>query len=175
MLALVGFAAAFAAAGGRRGPAASAVRGVRLSPGYRRGHGHPPDRWQRLGWALPWLLFLAFPVADLVSTRGRLAVRVAPAALVVFTAAYLAVFSRMFQPAPAVGDVRELLVVAVLGVALAVWLGPAWAGLLIYVSVAAAGSLPDAGCGRRCVGAAAVCGDRRRRRTGCSPTCSSCR
>ena len=26
--------------------------------------------WQRLGWALPWLLFLAFPVADLVAT-GR--------------------------------------------------------------------------------------------------------
>ena len=42
-------------------------------------------------------------------------------------------------------------------VALAVWLGPAWAGLLIYVSVAAAGSLPESAVWPAVVGAAAVC------------------
>jgi two-component system sensor histidine kinase DesK len=112
---------------------------------------------QRLGWSVPWLLFLAFPVADLLSTPRPLAVRlVAGAALVVFTIAYLSVFSRLFQRR-AGGASWELLVVAVLAVALAVWLGPAWAGLLIYVSAAAAGSLPESAVWPAVIGAAAVC------------------
>ncbi len=99
--------------------------------------------WQRLGWALPWLLFLAFPVVDLVATDRPTAVRVAAAAgLVVFTVAYVRVFTRLFSRT-ADWPRREMLVLAVLGVALAVGLGPAWTGLLIYVSVASAGVLPQ--------------------------------
>jgi two-component system, NarL family, sensor histidine kinase DesK len=102
----------------------------------------PRGPWQRLGWALPWLLFLAFPAADLVAADRPTVVRVAAAAgLVVFTVAYVRVFVRLFSRSED-WPRRELLVLAVLGVALAVGLGPAWTGLMIYVSVASAGVLP---------------------------------
>ena len=53
--------------------------------------------WGQLGWALPWLLFQLFPVADLVTSRARLPVRiVAGVAPGVFTVAYLDVFGRAF-------------------------------------------------------------------------------
>ncbi|MGY1740007.1 MULTISPECIES: sensor histidine kinase [unclassified Blastococcus] len=97
--------------------------------------------WQRLGWAVPWLLFQFFPVADLVSTpRPGWAKAVAAAGLLAFTASYLVVFGRFFDRRPPAW--RHLAVVAVLGVALAAWLGPGWAGLMIYVSAASAGALP---------------------------------
>jgi two-component system sensor histidine kinase DesK len=103
----------------------------------------PRGPWQRLGWALPWLLFLAFPVADLVGADRPMPVRVAAAAgLAVFTVAYVRVFTRLFHRT-ADWPRREMLVLAVLGLALAVGLGPAWTGLMIYVSAAAAGSLPQ--------------------------------
>jgi two-component system sensor histidine kinase DesK len=118
----------------------------------------PPNRWQRLGWALPWLLFLAFPVADLISTpRPALTRTVALAALLLFTAAYLALFSEAFNPC-ARQLRREFVVVAALGIALAVWMGPGWAGLLIYVAAAAAVSLPDRWAWPAVVVAAVVCG-----------------
>ena len=106
---------------------------------------------------MPWLLFLAFPVADLVTTpRPVLARAVATGALAAFTIAYLIVFSRVFVrgcPRP----VRELVLVAVLGTGLAVWLGPTWAGLLIYVSAAAAGSLPERWVWPAVAAAAGIC------------------
>ncbi len=117
----------------------------------------PRTRWQRIGWALPWLLFQFFPIADLVTTDRPLAVRlVAALGLAVFTAAYLSAFSRFFVP-DASWPRRQLLVVAVLGVALAVWLGSPWAGLMIYVSAAAAGGLPERWVWPAVGGAAAVC------------------
>jgi two-component system, NarL family, sensor histidine kinase DesK len=116
----------------------------------------PRGRWQRLGWALPWLLFLAFPVVDLVVTDRPVAVRVAAAAgLVVFTVAYVRVFTRLFSRA-ADWPRREMLVLAVLGVTLAVGLGPAWTGLMIYVSVASAGVLPQRWVWPAVLGSAAV-------------------
>jgi two-component system, NarL family, sensor histidine kinase DesK len=96
-----------------------------------------------VGWALPWLLFQIFPAADLVTTPRPLLVRiVAGVALVVFTVAYLHVFGRAFSRgcAPAY---RALAVVAVLGVALTVTMGTAWAGLMIYLSAAVAVTLPE--------------------------------
>ncbi len=118
----------------------------------------PPTRWQRLGWGLPWLLFLAFPAADLLTTPRPLGVSLAAAvALLLFTATYLAVFSDAFMPCAVRRLRREFLVVVVLGVGLAVWLGPAWAGLLIYVAAAAAASLPDRWVWLTVVGAALVC------------------
>src|SRR4051812_31545232 len=113
--------------------------------------------WRTLGWSLPWLLFLAFPIADLVLTpRPGWERVVAGVALAVFTVAYLVVFSRLFDPcrAPAWG---ALVVVAVLAVTLAVWLGTAWAGLLVYVSAAVTGSLPRRWVWPAVLGAAAVC------------------
>ena len=116
----------------------------------------PRGPWQRLGWALPWLLFLAFPVVDLVATDRPVAVRVAAAAgLVVFTVAYVRVFTRLFART-ADWPRREMLVLAVLGVALAVGLGPAWTGLMIYVSVASAGVLPQKWVWPAVLGSAAV-------------------
>ena len=110
-----------------------------------------------VGWWLPWLLFLAFPLADLLTTPRPLGVQLlAAAGLVVFTVAYVSVISRMFQRRPSWAR-WDLLVVVVLAVALAASLGPAWAGLLIYVSVAAAGSLPDAAVWPVVIGAAAIC------------------
>ena len=54
-------------------------------------------RWRNVGWALPWLLFQAFPIADLIITpRPAWERLLAGAGLVAFTVAYLVVFSRMF-------------------------------------------------------------------------------
>ena len=113
--------------------------------------------WQRVGWALPWLLFQIFPIADLVITPRPVAVQVlAAVGLIVFTVAYLDVFGRVFSRGsdPAW---RSLLVVAVLGVTLAVWLGTPWAGLMIYVSAAVSASLPRRGVWPAVLGATAVC------------------
>ena len=119
---------------------------------------HPPNRWQRLGWGLPWLLFLAFPVVDLVSTPRPALIRVvAVAALLLFTVAYLTLFTDAFVPG-AQRFRRELVVVVVLGVGLAVWFGPGWSGLLIYVAAAAAASLPARWAWPAVVAAAVVCG-----------------
>jgi two-component system sensor histidine kinase DesK len=116
-------------------------------------------RWRRIGWALPWLLFQAFPIADLVTTDRPAVVRVvAGAGLLVFTVAYLAVFGRIFGGAADRGRPwAELVVVAVLGIALAAWLGPGWAGLLIYISAAAAAGLPERWVWPAVISAAAVC------------------
>jgi two-component system sensor histidine kinase DesK len=113
-------------------------------------------RWRELGWALPWLLFQAFPAIDLFTTPRPTWVRVvAGAGLLVFTAAYLGVFRRAFgRCGPVTG---RLVVVAVLGVALAVWLGPSWAGLMIYLSAAIGVALPIRWIVPLVLGAAAVC------------------
>ncbi|NEK86652.1 sensor histidine kinase [Blastococcus saxobsidens] len=115
------------------------------------------NRLQQLGWALPWLLFQVFPVVDLLSTPRPDWVRVVAAvALVVFTAAYLTVFARAFAPgcSPAY---RQLAVVALLGVGLAVWLGTPFAGLMIYLSAAVAVTLPERWVWPAVAGATAVC------------------
>jgi two-component system, NarL family, sensor histidine kinase DesK len=114
-------------------------------------------RWRHLVWALPWLLFQVFPVADLVTTPRPLAVRIAAGVgLAVFSVAYLRVFGRAFTRncPPAY---RELAVVVVLGVTLAVTMGPPWAGLMIYLSAAVAVSLPERWVWPAVVGATAVC------------------
>jgi two-component system, NarL family, sensor histidine kinase DesK len=97
----------------------------------------------RLVWTGPWLAFQAFPVVDLVTTPRPAAVRaVAAALLLVFNAAYIAVFGRVLgDRRPALAS--HLLLVGVLGAGLAVWLGVSWAGLLIYVSSVAAVALPQ--------------------------------
>jgi two-component system sensor histidine kinase DesK len=115
------------------------------------------SRAQRLGWGLPWLLFLGFPLVDLVTTpRPPAAQILAAGGLLVFTVAYLRLFTRVFTPCGAPAG-WELGVIAVLGAALPLWLGPAWAGLLIYVSAAAAGALSDRWVWPAVLAAAAVC------------------
>jgi two-component system sensor histidine kinase DesK len=106
---------------------------------------------------LPWLLFLVFPIVDLVSTpRPAMVQLLAATALALFTAGYVTVFSHLFGPGW--GSTRwELLLVAGLGAALPMWLGPSWAGLLIYVATAAAGLLSDRWIWPVVVGAALVC------------------
>jgi two-component system sensor histidine kinase DesK len=80
---------------------------------------------------------------------------VAAVGLVVFTVAYLRVFDRTFGGGE--GTRRDMLVVAIVGVALAAALGPSWAGLMIYVSAAAAFSLPDRRVWPAVLGAAGAC------------------
>ena len=143
--------------GGARGPAASAVRGRRLS---RATVPHVERRnrsWQQPGAGrLPWLLFQPSrrrPGDHPAAARGAHRRR---HGLVVFTVAYLDVFGRAFHPGrpPAY---RELAVVAVLGVTLAVTMGTAWAGLMIYVSAAAPVTLPERWVWPAVLGATAVC------------------
>ncbi|MGY1738488.1 sensor histidine kinase [Geodermatophilus sp. SYSU D00684] len=117
-----------------------------------------PSRWRQIGWSLPWLLFQVFPLADLLTTDRPAAVRVvAGAALLVFTAVYLDVFRRSFTTCDPGGRLGRLAVVAALGAGLALWLGPSWAGLLIYVSAASAAALPQRWVCPAVVAAAAVC------------------
>ena len=131
------------------------------SPDERRLRSRPWTRGVaggRLGWALPWLLFLAFPIADLIVTprpgagarrgrrragrvHGRLPRRVRPGVRAAAATPPRRIAGRRGR---ARGGARRS------------WLGTSWAGLLIYVSAAAAGSLPAA------VGLAG--GARRRRR-----------
>ncbi|MGR7026108.1 sensor histidine kinase [Geodermatophilus sp. URMC 62] len=119
----------------------------------------PRPRWYRIGWALPWLLFQFFPLVDLLTTDRPLAVRVvAGAGLVVFTAVYLDVFRRAFGGCWTGPVLGRLAVVAALGVGLAAWMGPSWAGLLIYVSAAAAAALPQRWVWPVVLAAAVVCG-----------------
>jgi two-component system sensor histidine kinase DesK len=90
--------------------------------------------------ALPWLLFQAFPVLDLVVTDRPAWLRVLGAAgLVVFTAVYLRVMSDFTVRSSPPWDVVGLVV---LGMALTVGFGPSWTGLMIYLSAAAASVLP---------------------------------
>jgi two-component system, NarL family, sensor histidine kinase DesK len=118
----------------------------------------PRPRWYRIGWALPWLLFQFFPVADLVTTDRPLAVRlVAGAGLLVFTVVYLDVFRRAFDRCRSGPVLGRLAVVSGLGVALAVGMGPSWAGLMIYVSAASAAALPQRWVWPAVLAAAAVC------------------
>ncbi|PRY42104.1 two-component system sensor histidine kinase DesK [Geodermatophilus tzadiensis] len=118
----------------------------------------PRPRWYRVGWALPWLLFQFFPAADLVTTDRPLGVRVvAGAALLVFTGVYLDVFRRAFGGCWSGSLLGRLAVVAVLGTGLAVWLGPSWAGLLIYVSAASTVALPTRWTWPAVLAAALVC------------------
>ncbi len=109
-----------------------------------------------MGWAAPWLLFQFFPLADLVTSDHAAWVQVvALAGLVVFTAAYLVVMGAFFGRRAQAR--RYLVVVAVLGVALAGWLGPSWAGLLIYVSAASAIALPQRWVWPAVLGCAGAC------------------
>ncbi len=113
-----------------------------------------PSRWQRVSWALPWLLFQVFPVLDLVGTERPAGVRLlAAVGLVAFTGLYLRTMGAVeCRPGPR----WDLAATAVLGVVLAVGMGSAWAGLMIYVSAAAATVLPERWVWPAVVAAAAV-------------------
>lgn len=100
-----------------------------------------PALWRRLAWSAPWLVFQVFPVLDLVTTPRPLAARVLiAAALVAFTTAYLSVLGRFADPR---GVRPDSVVVVVLATALSAGLGTSYAGLWIYVSAAAAATLPQ--------------------------------
>ncbi|NIH70017.1 sensor histidine kinase [Modestobacter marinus] len=96
--------------------------------------------WGQAIWAVPWLLFQYFPIADLVTTD-----RPAPArwvgwlGLIAFTVVYLRVIGRLGRPRALRPD---FVVMTSLAVALVVGFGASWAGLMIYVSAAAAAALP---------------------------------
>jgi two-component system sensor histidine kinase DesK len=107
-------------------------------------------------WALPWMLFLGFPVADLVTTPRPVAVVVgAGVLLAVFVAAYVSVFAQLGCGSATLW--RDEIAVAALGVGLAFWLGPSWSGLLIYVSAALAVGLPWRWVWPAVIGAVGVC------------------
>lgn len=105
-------------------------------------HNTPGGRLLCMGCAL---LLLVFPLADLAS--GRLspgATILAATGLAAFAAAYL----RLFWILPRMADERRaegfalLVAVAVLAVVLGAAIGQEWLGLLVYLSVAAALTLP---------------------------------
>jgi two-component system sensor histidine kinase DesK len=113
------------------------------------------SRWGQVIWALPWLLFQVFPIADLVGTDRPVGLRVLGAVgLMAFTVVYLRVVGRLDRPRE-VGS--EYLVMVALAVLLAVSFGSSWAGLMIYVSAASAGRLPHRWVWPVVVAAAAVC------------------
>ena len=164
--------------GRRRGAAAPAVRGVRMTGATVPGVRPARIRWERCGWALPWLLFLGVPrrrpgrhAAAGAGARGGDGRR-----WPTFTVAYLIGVQPRCSPAAAAAAWRALVVVAVLGV------GARRSGSGTVVGGAA--DLRVGGRGRQ---PARALGVARRRwapprsappsspRTGCSATCSSCR
>ena len=119
-------------------------------------HSDPKGRLLCVGTAL---LFLAFPLGDLLS--GRLSAGsevVAAVGLVAFAALYV----RLFWILPSIADERRvegsglLAAIAGLGVALSIAFGDEWLGLLVYVSVAVALALPAAVALAGVAGVAAV-------------------
>lgn len=111
--------------------------------------------WGQAIWAVPWLLFQFFPIADLVTTDRPTAARwVGAIGLLVFTVVYLRVMGQLGRPRA----LRpEFAATAVLAIALAVGFGPGWAGLMIYVAAAAAATLPGRWVWPAVIGAAVVC------------------
>ena len=107
--------------------------------------------WLRdFGWATPWLLFMYFPLVDLLGTgRPGGQVLLGTLALVVFVAAYALAWAGLPGAAAGVRAVggtalqrRAVGVLAVLSVVLPVVLGTSWGGLVIYVASSAAMVLP---------------------------------
>jgi two-component system sensor histidine kinase DesK len=105
-------------------------------------HSDPKSRLLCIATAL---VFLAFPLADLVSGRlSRGSEVVAAAGLAVFAALYLRLF--WILPSVVTEPRREgaalLGAIAALSIALSVAFGDDWLGLLVYLSVAVALALP---------------------------------
>jgi two-component system sensor histidine kinase DesK len=105
-------------------------------------HGDPKSRLLCMATAL---LFLAFPLSDLLSGRhSRGSEVLAAVGLVAFAASYL----RLFWILPSVASERRregatlLGALAALSIALSITFGDDWLGLLIYLSVAVALALP---------------------------------
>jgi two-component system sensor histidine kinase DesK len=106
------------------------------------GHSDPKGRLLCIATAL---VFLAFPLADLLSGRlSRGSQIVAAAGLTAFAAIYL----RLFWILPSIATERRaegaalLGTLAALSIALSIAFGDDWLGLLIYLSVAVALTLP---------------------------------
>jgi two-component system sensor histidine kinase DesK len=106
------------------------------------GHSDPKGRLLCFATAL---VFLAFPLADLLSGRlARGSEVVAAAGLVTFAALFL----RLFWILPAVATARRgegaavLGALAALAIGLSIAFGDEWLGLLVYLSVAVALALP---------------------------------
>jgi two-component system sensor histidine kinase DesK len=108
-----------------------------------------------VAWAVPWLLFQVFPIADIVSTDRPVPARVlAAAGLAAFTVAYLRVIAHLGRPRHLSVD---YLVMVALGFVLASGYGTDWAGLMIYVSAATAATLPHRWVWPVVLAAAGVC------------------
>ena len=113
-------------------------------------------RWGQAIWAVPWLLFQVFPIADIVTTDRPAAVRwVAAGGLLVFTVVYLRVIGQLGGPRALHAD---FLVMAALAVGLALAFGANWAGLMIYVAAATAATLPRRWVWPAVLAAAVFCG-----------------
>lgn len=99
-----------------------------------------------LVWVLPWLVFLAFPAADIaLGGYGRTRVALASIALAAFTYLYvwLVWWDGFVKPRHPGGWRLALLgLLAALTVVLTLAYGANWAGLFIYLSVAGAATLP---------------------------------
>jgi two-component system sensor histidine kinase DesK len=112
-------------------------------------------RWGQVIWAVPWLLFQVFPIADIVSTDRPAVARVlAAAGLAAFTLVYLRVIAHLGRPR---GLRPEFLVMVALAVVLAFGYGASWSGLMIYVSAATAATLPHRWVWPVVVAAAGLC------------------
>jgi two-component system sensor histidine kinase DesK len=103
------------------------------------------DPWSRLLCIATALLFLGYPLSDLLSGRlSRGSEFVAAAGLVAFAALYL----RLFWILPSVVSERRRAGAALLGgiaalaIGLSIAFGDEWLGLLVYLSVAVALALP---------------------------------
>jgi two-component system sensor histidine kinase DesK len=104
-----------------------------------------PRRY-RLAWAAVWLVFLGYPIGDILSKHHSTGwLFAAWASLAVFVALYLRTMwlglSSDLQPEPAAAVWLVVLIVATFAMVGA--FGPAWGGLIIYLGVATGFSLSN--------------------------------
>jgi two-component system sensor histidine kinase DesK len=112
--------------------------------------GHAPETrrqaWVKLLWIAMWMVYLAYPLDNLVhGHHGLPALVLGWTGLTGFVLAYLAVvFFRTNQPDQPRWVHVTLVVLGVLAVALSLALGDSWLGLFVYVAVACGSVLrPD--------------------------------
>ncbi len=114
---------------------------------------------RRLLWSGVWLVFLAYPIGDILARHHSIGwLAAAWVSLAVFVALYLRTMWSAFRPEThaAPSRVRWLAVLIAFTFGMVIAFGPAWAGLIIYLGVATGWTLSNRAAAATLAGIAAA-------------------